>query len=130
MLLLKKKSNIHNFRGYTKQLFTSSVHSIYVAAAAAAKSLHLCPTLSNPIDSNPPDSTVPGILQARTLAWVVVSFLNACMHAKLLQSYLTVLPHGQQPTRLLRPRDSPGKNTGVGCHFLLQHSVYEFCVFN
>ena len=29
-------------------------------------------------------------------------------------------PHGRQPTRLLRPRDSPGKNTGVGCHFLLQ----------
>ena len=32
----------------------------------------------------------------------------------------SVRPHGQQPTRLLRPWDSPGKNTGVGCHFLLQ----------
>ena len=32
----------------------------------------------------------------------------------------SVRPHGLQPTRLLRPRDSPGKNTGVGCHFLLQ----------
>ena len=40
--------------------------------------------------------------------------------AKLLQSCPTLRPHRQQPTRLLRPWDSPGKNTGVGCHFLLQ----------
>ena len=33
----------------------------------------------------------------------------------------SVQPHGQQPTRLLCPQDSPGKNTGVGCHFLLQN---------
>ena len=37
-----------------------------------------------------------------------------------VQSYLTLQPHGLQPTRLLLPWDSPGKNTGVGCHFLLQ----------
>ena len=41
-------------------------------------------------------------------------------HAKWLQSCLTVRPHRWQPTRLPRPWDSPGKNTGVGCHFLLQ----------
>ena len=40
--------------------------------------------------------------------------------AKLLQSCPTLRPHRQQPTRLLRPWDSPGKNIGVGCHFLLQ----------
>ena len=40
--------------------------------------------------------------------------------AKLLQSCLTLWPHRWQPTRLPRPWDSPGKNTGVGCHFLLQ----------
>ena len=41
--------------------------------------------------------------------------------AKLLQSCLTLVrPHRRQPTRLLHPWDSPGKNTGVGCHFLLQ----------
>jgi len=40
--------------------------------------------------------------------------------AKSLQSCLTLQPHRQQPTRLARPWDSPGKNTGVGCHFLLQ----------
>ena len=46
-------------------------------AAAAAKSLQLCPTLCDPIDSSPPGSAVPGILQARTLEWVAISFSNA-----------------------------------------------------
>ena len=41
-----------------------------IAAAAAAKSLQSCPTLCDPIDDSPPDSPVPGILQARTLEWV------------------------------------------------------------
>ena len=44
------------------------------AAAAAAKSLQLCPTLCDPIDSSPPGSPFPGILQAITLAWAAISF--------------------------------------------------------
>ena len=48
--------------------------SFLTAAAAAAKSLQLCPTLCDPIDSSPPGSPVPGILQARTLEWVAISF--------------------------------------------------------
>ena len=60
-----------------------------VAAAAAAKSLQPCPTLCDPIDGSPPGSPIPGILQARTLEWVAISFSNACMHAKLLQLYPT-----------------------------------------
>ena len=47
-------------------------------AAAAAKSLQSCPTLCDPIDGSPPGSPVPGILQARTLEWVAISFANAC----------------------------------------------------
>ena len=47
------------------------------AAAATAKSLQSCPTLCNPIDGLPPGSAVPGILQARTLKWVAISFSNA-----------------------------------------------------
>ena len=43
----------------------------------AAKSLQLCPTLCDPIDGGPPGSAVPGILQARTLEWVAISFSNA-----------------------------------------------------
>ena len=46
-------------------------------AAAAAKSLQSCPTLCDPIDGSPPGSPVPGILQARTLEWVAISFFNA-----------------------------------------------------
>ena len=47
------------------------------AVAAAAKSLQSCPTLYDPIDGSPPGSPVPGILQARTLEWVAISFSNA-----------------------------------------------------
>ena len=47
------------------------------AAAAAAKSLQSCLTLCNPVDSSPPGSPIPGILQARTLEWVAISFSNA-----------------------------------------------------
>ena len=52
---------------------------LHAAAAAAAKSLQSCPTLCDPIDGSPPGSSVPGILQARILEWVAVSFSNACM---------------------------------------------------
>ena len=47
------------------------------AAAAAARSLQSCPTLCDPIDGSPPGSPIPGILQARTLEWVAISFSNA-----------------------------------------------------
>ena len=50
---------------------------MYAAAAAAAKSLQSCPTLCDPIDGSPPGAAVPGILQARTLEWVAISFSNA-----------------------------------------------------
>ena len=52
------------------------VHRV-AAAAAAAKSLQSCPTLCDPIDSSPLGSPIPGILQARTLEWVAISFSNA-----------------------------------------------------
>ena len=52
-------------------------HVLLKPAAAAAKSLQSCPTLCVPIDSSPPGSPITGILQARTLEWVAVSFSNA-----------------------------------------------------
>ena len=58
--------------------------------AAAAKSLQLCLTLCDPIDGSTPGSSVPGILQARILEWVAISFSNARMHAKSLQSCPTL----------------------------------------
>ena len=56
----------------------------YFAAAAAAKSLQSCPTLCDPIDGSPPGSPVPGILQARTLEWVAISFpgCHFLLHAR------------------------------------------------
>ena len=48
-----------------------------VIEKVAAKSLQSCPTLCDPIDSSPPGSPVPGILQARTLEWVAISFSSA-----------------------------------------------------
>ena len=130
-----------------------------------AKSLQSCPTLRDPIDSSPPGSPVPGILQARTLEWVAISLSNVWKWKVKVKSLSHVWPlatpwtaahqapqslgfskqefpspmyesekwkgscsvvsnswrpHGLQPTRLLRPWDFPGKNTGVGCHCLLQ----------
>ena len=88
--------------------------------AAVANSLRLCPTLCDPRDASPLGSPVPGILQARTLEWVAISFSNAW---KWKWSCSVVSdpqrPHGLQPSRLLCPWDFPGKSTGVGCHCLL-----------
>ena len=55
----------------------SSYLSLFPPAAAAAKLRQSCPTLCDPIDGSPPGSPVPGILQARTLEWVAISFSNA-----------------------------------------------------
>ena len=67
----------------TKGTFHAMMRSIKdrngmdLTAAATAKSLQLCPTLCDPIDSSPLGSAIPGILQARTLEWVAISFSNA-----------------------------------------------------
>ena len=63
---------------FKKPIFVSTnVENIYSIPAAAAKSLQSCPTLCDSIDSSPPGSPIPGILQTRTLEWVVISFSNA-----------------------------------------------------
>ena len=59
------------------QMEISMPMSGLLAAAAATKSFQSCPTLCDPIDGSPPGSAVPGILQARTLEWVAISFSNA-----------------------------------------------------
>ena len=87
------------------------------------KSCQSCPTLCDPIDCSPPGSAIPGILQAKTLEWVAISFSNAWKEKwKWSRSVVSDSwrPHGLQPTRLLRPWDFPGESTGVGCHCLLQ----------
>ena len=67
-----------NTSGFRDSTFCSKGNcSIPYTAAAAAKSLQSCPTLCDPIDGSPPGSHIPGILQARTLEWVAISFSNA-----------------------------------------------------
>ena len=62
---------------YELELITFTSTTAAAAAAAAAKSLQSCLTLCDPIDSSPPGSPVPGILQARTLEWVAIAFSSA-----------------------------------------------------
>ena len=62
---------------YWSVVLLPSLHNMVAAAAAAAKTLQSSLTLCNPIDSSPPGSTIPGILQARMLEWVAISFSNA-----------------------------------------------------
>ena len=61
-------------------------------AAAAAESLQSCPTLCDPIDGSPPGSPIPGILQARTLEWVAISFSNAWKWKVKVKSLSRVRP--------------------------------------
>ena len=73
------KSRLEIVEGF---FFFSKIHVMifyfrFTAAAATAKSLQSCPTLCNPIDGSPPGSPIPGILQARKLEWVAISFSNA-----------------------------------------------------
>ena len=58
-----------------------TVTALLIAYAAAAKSHQSCPTLCDPVDGSPPGSPVPGLLQARILEGVAISFSKACMHA-------------------------------------------------
>ena len=102
-------------------------------AAAAAKSLQLCPTLCDPRDGSPPGSPIPGILQARTLEWVAISFSNAWkwkVKVKSLSHVQLERPPGLQPTRLLRPWHFPGKCTGVGCCCLLRQRHLRVTLFS
>ena len=85
-----------------------------LAEAAAAKSLQSCLTLCDPIDGSAPGSSVPGILQARILEWVAISFSNACMHAKSVQPCPT----------LCDPMDNSSPGSSV--HRILQGRILEW----
>ena len=75
-------------------LLSPSTDEETTTAAAAAESLQLCPTLRNPIDGSPPGSPIPGILQARTLEWVAISFSKIKLH-NICKRYSNDLPEVQ-----------------------------------
>ena len=82
-----------------------------------------CPTLCDPIDGSPPGSPAPGILHARTLEWVAISFSNAWkwkVKVKLLSRALLLATPWTAASQAPLSTDFPGKNTGVGCHCLLR----------
>ena len=100
---------------YLKELIGQS-------AAAAAKSLHSCPTLCDPIDGSPPGSPIPGILQARTLEWVDISFSDVWKWKVKVKSLRCVRLLATPWTAVYQappPWNFPGKSTAVGCHCLL-----------
>ena len=86
-------------------------HFKELLVAIVTKQLQSCLTLCDPIDGSPPGSSVPGILQARTLEWVAISFSNAWTQKVKVKSFsrvwLVATP-GLQPTRLLRPKNYLG----------------------
>ena len=69
------KKYLKKIMGGKENLILTLFYFLFIYAAA--KSLQSCPTLCNPTDGSPPGSPVPGILQARTLEWVAISFSNA-----------------------------------------------------
>ena len=108
-------------------LFQSSV-GIDHGVAVAVKLLESCPTLCDPIDSCPPGFPVPGILQARTLEWVAISFSNAWKWKLKVKSFSRVQLLATPWTEAYQaplPWDFPDKSTGVGCHCLLWAMVLE-----
>ena len=102
-----------NFKKYLLQLKKFSIWKMQVSschefilfsAAAAAKSLQSCLTLCNPIDGSPPGSPIPGILQARTLEWVAISFSNPIFKTfKWEIAHLRVLVVSRSDPELLPP---------------------------
>jgi len=92
---------------------------------AAAKSLQSCPNLCDPMDGSPPGSPVPGILQARTLEWVAISFSNAWRWKEKVKSLSCVWLLATPWTAAYQAPLSMGfsrQESGVGCHCLFPRS--------
>ena len=98
----------------------------YVVAAAAIL-LQSCLILCDPLDNSSLGSSIPGVLQARILEWVAISFSNACMLSHFSCVRLCAILWTAAP-RPLCPQDSLGKNTGVGCH--LEAWNFQSCRHN
>ena len=97
------------------------IHIIYTSAAA--KSLQSCLTLCDPIDGSPPGFPVPGILQARTLERVAISFSNAWkwkVKVKLLSRVRLFTTPWNAAHQAPPSMGFSSKSTGVGCHHLFQ----------
>ena len=100
----------------------------FATATATLKSLQSCPTLCDPRDGSPPDSPVPGVLQARTLEWVAISFSNAWKWKVKLKSLSRVRLFATPRTAAYQAPPSMGfsrQEYGVGYHCPLQYLLRE-----
>ena len=121
----KQKKNSKESKSFT---FFASVAYLYwglpwLVAAAAAKSLQSCLTLCDHIDGSPPGSPIPGILQARILEWVAISFSNAWKWKVKVKSLSRVRLLATPRTAAHQVPPSMGfsrQGTGVWCHCLLR----------
>ena len=115
---------------------TAQIRHIVSLVNTAAKSLQLCPILCDPTDGSPPGSHVPGILQARTLEWVAISFCIAwkwkvkvklLSHVRPLATSWTAAyqAHRQQPTRLI-DSSLPGSIHGSFQTWVLERVAISF----
>ena len=82
--------NPNMWKGKTIKFLEVNMREYHYDLAATAKSLQSCPILCDPIDGSPPDSLFPGILQARTLEWVAISFSNAWKWKATVKSFSRV----------------------------------------
>ena len=102
----KKPPRLQNFNGSVAKIRDDTELEHCSAAAAAAKSLQSCLTLCDPRDCSPPGSSVPGILQARTLEWVAISFLLQCMKVKSESEVAQLCPTPSDPMDCSLPGSS------------------------
>ena len=113
-------------------LFFGIIFALYIllllscSAAAAAKSLQLCPTLCDPIDGSPPGSAIPGILQARTLEWVAISFSNAC-HVQFFATPWTAAYQASLSFTISPGACSNSCPSSQWCHPTILSSLIPFC---
>ena len=114
---------------YVHSLFSSLFYPKGGSKSAAAKSLQSCPTLCNPRDGSPPGSPIPGILQARTLEWVAISFnawkwklkVKSLSHVQLFRDPMDCNLPGSSIHGIFQA------STGVGCHCLLKLTANLLC---
>ena len=98
-----------------------------IKKAAAAKSIQSCPTVCDPIDGSPPGSAIPGILQARTLEWVAISFSIKKAESRKIDAFelwspldckeiQPIHPKGDQSWVFIGRTDVEAETPGITCH--------------
>ena len=122
LLYHNRKNKLQSYFNYRYFLSLVLVAQHNSSTWFAAKSLQSCLTLCEPIDSSPPGCPIPGILQARTLEWVAISFSSAWkwkVKVKLLSHDQPSATPWTVAFQAPLSMDFPGKSTGVGSHCLL-----------